>query len=91
MTRQRQWQIKQKQLGLCAKCNQPAAIHAKGKRSGTNYVFCLMHLDELRERNRARTHFERWDQPGGDPVAWNAPAPWTFNEFARATSPYSPF
>jgi hypothetical protein len=87
MTRQRQWQIKQKQLGLCAKCNRPAALHTKGKRMGTNYVFCLMHLDELRERNRARTHFERWNQSGGDPIAWNPAVSWMSNKFTRVALP----
>jgi hypothetical protein len=83
MTRQRRWQIRQGLLGLCAKCNKPAAVHARGKRTGTNYVYCEKHLAELREKNRARSQLKRWNQTGGDPLAWNAAVAWISSKFNR--------
>jgi hypothetical protein len=62
MTRQQKWQIERRQRGLCTKCGMPAAIHSRGKRAGQTSVFCIEHLAEQRERNRAKARLERWDE-----------------------------
>jgi len=66
--------------GLCVKCGQPAQIHSRGKRAGSYSIYCLGHLLEQREKNRARSELNRWIQSGGDPAAWAAVAAWKAGE-----------
>jgi hypothetical protein len=59
MTRQRKWQIKRKQAGLCIKCSKPAVVFLQGKRAGRTSVFCQHHLTLLREKNRANAALKK--------------------------------
>ena len=54
ISRQRRWQLEKHKNGLCIKCSKPAVIFCSGKRAGQTSVFCIEHLAEQRERNRAR-------------------------------------
>lgn len=48
-------QQERKSKGLCVKCGQPAAL----KRNAKTSQFCLKHLTQHRERQRARLGFKR--------------------------------
>lgn len=67
---------KKSKSGLCVRCGEPAQVHARGKRAGSYSIYCLRHLLEQREKNRARGGLNRWIQSGGDPAAWAAVAAW---------------
>lgn len=49
MTRQRRWQIKHKEMGLCHQCSEPAVIS----------MLCLKHAIAKRELERKRVGYKR--------------------------------
>lgn len=55
MTRQREWQLRQRAAGLCHACTEPVFMGG---------VYCQEHLLAYRKRNRRKGGWKAW-KPGG--------------------------
>lgn len=51
ISRQREWQIRRRRLGLCTKCGKPAAPSLRKGAFGTS-TYCMDHLIRFREYQR---------------------------------------